>query len=62
MTQLRELTDRELDAVCGGGFFWKSFNTINQNNTQVGFNIASGNFSIGGSNVVQVASNSASIN
>jgi hypothetical protein len=47
MSETRELTDKELDAVCGGGFF-NSFNTVVQPNiaTQVG--IAIGGFSVFG--------------
>jgi hypothetical protein len=58
MTQIRELTDRELDAVCGGFLnFRDSFNNVNQGNTQVALQLASGNLSIGGANIVQAASN-----
>jgi hypothetical protein len=62
MTQMRELTDRELDAVCGGFFDIRhSFNTVNQGNTQVALQLGSGNISLGGANIVQAASNVAVI-
>ena len=55
MSQMRELTDKELDAVCGGGF---SVNIVVQPQiaTQVG--VAIGGFSVfgngGGANVTQL--------
>jgi hypothetical protein len=47
MSEMRELTDTELDAVCGGGFF-DSFNIVIQPQiaTQVG--VAVGGFSVFG--------------
>ena len=49
MSQMRELTDKELDTVCGGGgFFDHSFNIVVQPEiaTQVG--VAVGGFSLFG--------------
>jgi len=48
MSEMRELTDTELDAVCGGGFFDHSFNIVVQPQiaTQVG--VAVGGFSVFG--------------
>ena len=48
MSEMRELTDTELDAVCGGGFFDHSFNIVVQPQiaTQVG--VAIGGFSVFG--------------
>ena len=48
MSEMRELTDTELDAVCGGGFFDHSFNIVVQPQiaTQVGVSI--GGFSVFG--------------
>ena len=47
MSEMRELTDKELDAVCGGGVF-DSFNIVVQPQiaTQVG--VAVGGFSVFG--------------
>jgi len=47
MSEMRELTDKELDTVCGGGFF-DSFNIVVQPQiaTQVG--VAVGGFSVFG--------------
>ena len=47
MSEMRELTDKELDAVCGGGFF-DSLNIVVQPQiaTQVG--VAVGGFSVFG--------------
>jgi hypothetical protein len=48
MSEMRELTDKELDAVCGGGLFDHSFNIVVQPqiSTQVG--VAVGGFSVFG--------------
>jgi hypothetical protein len=48
MSEMRELTDTEIDAVCGGGFFDHSFNIVVQPQiaTQVG--VAVGGFSVYG--------------
>lgn len=62
ITQIRELTDRELDAVCGGFLnFHHSFNTVNQSNTQVALQLGAGNISVGGASIIQAASNVAVI-
>jgi len=48
MSEMRELTDKELDAVCGGGLLFDSFNIVVQPQiaTQVG--VAVGGFSVFG--------------
>jgi len=58
MSEMRELTDIELDAVCGGGLLFDSFNIVVQPQiaTQVG--VAIGGFSVfgnGGNAVVPQA-------
>jgi len=48
MSEMRQLTDKELDAVCGGGLLFDSFNIVVQPQiaTQVG--VAVGGFSVFG--------------
>jgi hypothetical protein len=56
MSEMREMTDKELDAVCGGTFsFSDSFNYVRQENnaTQVGAAVGGSSvFGNGGSAVV----------
>jgi hypothetical protein len=62
MSEMRELTDIELDAVCGGGLLFDSFNIVVQPQiaTQVG--VAVGGFSVfgngGAANVAQLLAQS----
>ena len=49
MSEMRELTDKDLDAVCGGGFsFSDSFNQVVQTNNAYQAGAAVGGSSVGG--------------
>jgi len=47
MSEMRELTDKELDAVCGAGFF-DSFNIVVQPQIATQVDVAIGGFSVFG--------------
>ena len=47
MSEMRELTDKELDAVCGGGFS-DSFNIVVQPQIATQIGVAVGGFSVFG--------------
>jgi hypothetical protein len=48
MSEMREMTDKELDAVCGGGLF-DSFNIVVQPQISTQIGVAVGGFSVFGS-------------
>jgi hypothetical protein len=48
MSEMRELTDKELDEVCGGGFFDHSFNIVVQPQIAFQAGVAVGGFSVFG--------------
>jgi hypothetical protein len=55
MSEMRQLTDNELDAVCGGGLLFDSFNIVVQPQIATQIGVAVGGSSVfgnGGSAVV----------
>jgi len=55
MSEMRQLTDKELDAVCGGGLLFDSFNIVVQPQIATQIGVAVGGSSVfgnGGSAVV----------